>query len=119
MKVLSIISLFLVLFLVTGCESTTNIQRTNTGNVVDNTEEEITTTSTELAMHNTEQDCWVGYKSKIYDVTEFLQKHPGGANAIIPYCGTSEEFTKAFEGKHGISKIAVLEKEGIYKGDLS
>lgn len=118
MRTLKILGILLVLLFIAGCQQSNS----NTENIAKNTatnEEVIKITSSDLSTHSTGEDCWVGYKSKIYDVTEFLQKHPGGANAIIPYCGTSEEFTKAFEGKHGISKIAVLEKEGIYKGDLS
>lgn len=71
-----------------------------------------------LAMHSTENDCWISYDGAVYDVTEFLPKHPGSAAAIIPYCGTSENFASAFEGQHGTSKVGVLTKEGEYKGDL-
>lgn len=76
-------------------------------------------TRAELATHNTEGNCWVGYKEKVYDVTAWLPKHPGTAAAIAPYCGTVEEFTAAFTGKHGTFKEGTLEQEGVLKGDLA
>ncbi|MDP3882340.1 MAG: cytochrome b5-like heme/steroid binding domain-containing protein [Nanoarchaeota archaeon] len=72
----------------------------------------------ELKTHNSKEDCWVSYKKKVYDVTSFLPKHPGSAAAIIPYCGTAEEFEKAFTGQHGTSQVKTLERMGIYKGEL-
>ena len=34
---------------------------------------------TELKKHTTETDCYLLYDGKVYDVTEFLDEHPGGA----------------------------------------
>lgn len=33
----------------------------------------------ELKKHTTETDCYLLYNGKVYDVTEFLDEHPGGA----------------------------------------
>ena len=33
----------------------------------------------ELSKHTTEKDCYLLYNGKVYDVTEFLDEHPGGA----------------------------------------
>lgn len=35
-------------------------------------------TVAELQRHNTKGDCWVAVHSKVWDVTEFLDEHPGG-----------------------------------------
>ena len=32
----------------------------------------------ELEKHNTKGDCWVAVHRKVWDVTEFLDEHPGG-----------------------------------------
>ena len=32
----------------------------------------------ELRKHRTPGDCWIAVHSKVYDVTEFLEEHPGG-----------------------------------------
>jgi cytochrome b involved in lipid metabolism len=74
-------------------------------------------TLTDLSKHNTENDCWVAYQGKVYDVTAFLPLHPGGAAAIVKYCGTASEFETGFTNKHGTSKVNILLQQ-IYKGDL-
>src|SRR3989344_2167497 len=71
-----------------------------------------------LGNHNSETDCWISYNEKVYDITSWLGKHPGGGQAILPYCGTAEEFQAAFEKKHGTTKIALLMKVGIFIGDF-
>lgn len=70
----------------------------------------------QLASHNREDDCWVAYNGIVYDITAWLPRHPGSAKAIAPYCGTEEEFTKAFSGQHGTSKDRRLEREGVPQG---
>lgn len=57
-------------------------------------------TRAEVAQRNSENDCWVGFNNLVYDLTSWLSRHPGGANAIIPYCGTVEEFTEAYNEQH-------------------
>lgn len=133
-----IATLLLVFVVIAGCSSTeqasTNTgQNTQTAPQTDaqgetqNSQEQETITSTnqqqginsqELAIHNSKTNCWVGYKGKVYDVTAWLKKHPGGENAIARYCGTSSEFETGFEKQHRTSKVNVLEQEGIYKGEL-
>ncbi|CAD8184578.1 unnamed protein product [Paramecium pentaurelia] len=40
----------------------------------------------EIVKHDTPNDCWIVIKDKIYDVTQFLQYHPGG-NMILDGAG--------------------------------
>lgn len=72
----------------------------------------------ELAKHNSFGNCWISYKGRVYDITSFLPKHPGSAGAILPYCGTANEFEQAFTAMHGTSKAGNLMKVGIYIGDF-
>lgn len=72
----------------------------------------------ELARHDTQSDCWVGYKGDVYDLTAWLPRHPGSAAAIAPYCGTSSEFEAAFKDQHGTSQVARMKEEAIFKGKL-
>ena len=81
-------------------------------------DEETGVTETELSSHDSESNCWIGYEGKVYDVTDWLPKHPGSALAISPYCGTSDDFESSFIGQHGKSKVEKLMQEGIYKGNL-
>ncbi|KAF2710867.1 L-lactate dehydrogenase [Pleomassaria siparia CBS 279.74] len=48
----------------------------------------------EVAQHNTAESCWVVLYGNVYDVTEFIPKHPGGAKVILQLAGTdaTEEY---------------------------
>ena len=81
-------------------------------------EEETGVTETELSSHNSESDCWIAYEGKVYDITDWLPKHPGSALVITPYCGTEDDFTSAFVGQHASEQVERLMQEGIYKGNL-
>ncbi len=72
----------------------------------------------ELAKHNTQADCWIGYKGTVYDITNWLPRHPGSAGAIAPFCGTADEFAAAFNKQHGTSRDGKLQKEGVKEGSL-
>ena len=37
----------------------------------------------EVKKHNTEDDCWVIIDNKVYNVTTWLPKHPGGGHMIL------------------------------------
>ncbi|ONM09427.1 Cytochrome b5 isoform A [Zea mays] len=60
----------------------------------------------EAALHNTPDDCWVIVDGKIYDVTKYLEDHPGGADVLLEATGTAcpgkdatEEFDDAGHSK--------------------
>jgi len=40
----------------------------------------------EISQHNTEQDCWLIISGRVYDVTKFIARHPGG-KALLEGCG--------------------------------
>ncbi|GLB09057.1 hypothetical protein AtubIFM57258_004968 [Aspergillus tubingensis] len=48
----------------------------------------------EVAKHNTPESCWVILYGKVYDVTDFLSEHPGGAKIILKLAGkdATEEY---------------------------
>lgn len=53
-----------------------------------------TFTEAEVASHNTESDCWTIINSSVYDITEYVSRHPGG-DEILRACGT--DATTLFE----------------------
>ncbi|KAI3957785.1 hypothetical protein MKX01_007616 [Papaver californicum] len=41
----------------------------------------------EASKHNTKQDCWLILDAKIYDVTKYLDDHPGGDDVLVNATG--------------------------------
>jgi hypothetical protein len=58
-----------------------------------------TLTAAEVSRHATPDDCWTIIDGGVYDMTPFLNQHPGGSNAIIGLCG--HDGTAGFRGQHG------------------
>ncbi|KAK5173980.1 uncharacterized protein LTR77_001059 [Saxophila tyrrhenica] len=52
----------------------------------------------EIHKHNNSHSCWVVVDGQAYDVTEFLDHHPGGANSILRYAG--RDATAEYEPVH-------------------
>ncbi|PBL01001.1 hypothetical protein ARMGADRAFT_1160260 [Armillaria gallica] len=52
----------------------------------------------QVAEHSTASSCWVIIKDSVYDVTDFLSEHPGGAQIILKYAG--KDATLAYEPIH-------------------
>jgi len=56
-------------------------------------------TMDQVRANNTASKCWVAIKGNVYDLTKWIDSHPGGASAIRMLCGT--DGTSSFTGKHG------------------
>lgn len=52
-------------------------------------------TQEDVSRHENSDDCWVIYKGSVYDITNFLEKHPGGAELILDKAG--KDITDLFE----------------------
>lgn len=76
--------------------------------VVDEDEDEDTATFTaaEVAKHNSKESLWVIVKGKVYDVTNFLDLHQGGDEAIVKWGG--KDATEAVYGPQHPNTVQTL-----------
>jgi cytochrome b involved in lipid metabolism len=67
---------------------------------------EATYTLADIAIHNTQADCWTLVFDKVYNITTYIRNHPGGASSISKICG--KDGTAIFDNKHGGSSSQAL-----------
>ncbi|CAO1948924.1 unnamed protein product [Urochloa humidicola] len=68
-------------------------------------------TASEVALHASRKDCWVVIGGKVYDVTKFLEDHPGGEDVLLHASASgSGDATEAFEEVgHSTSAISMMD----------
>lgn len=66
-------------------------------------------TMEEVKAHNTKDSCWLVMEGNVYDVTKFLDDHPGGANLILDETG--KDATEAFDDAEHSKKAQNKRKE--------
>lgn len=71
-------------------------------------------TMEEIEKHNSEEDVWIIVNDRVYDCTEYLELHPGGADSILINAGADS--TEDFVAIHSTKATKMLEK--FYIGDL-
>jgi len=71
----------------------------------------------QVAAHNSASSCWTAINGKVYNLTAWIDQHPGGPEAILSLCGT--DGTAAFEAQHGGQARPEAELANFYVGPLS
>lgn len=81
-------------------------------------------TFTEVQQHSTREDCWTVIEGNVYNLTPFINSHPGGDN-ILSACGTDATayFNGQQAGQNGgandHSSFARTQLGDYYVGELS
>lgn len=53
----------------------------------------------DIASHNSRTSCYTAINGSVYDVTNYIDKHPAGPEKILAVCG--KDGSSLFEGQHG------------------
>ncbi|XP_006822674.1 acyl-CoA 6-desaturase-like [Saccoglossus kowalevskii] len=75
-----------------------------------------TFTRKEVEQHNQRSDQWVVVNHKVYDITEWCHRHPGGRRVISHYAG--EDATEPFTAFHPDKVLVGKFLKPLYLGDL-
>lgn len=81
------------------------VEKTQAPSKTEQIDKSKTHTLDEVAMHATASDCWIVVDGKVYDMSPFVEKHPGG-KAILQGCG--KDASELFASKHGAKQRALL-----------
>lgn len=68
-----------------------------------------------MSRHNTKDDAWIVIKNKVYDVTSYVEEHPGG-DSILNHVGG--DATEGFYGPQHPTRVFDQIDE-FYLGDLA
>jgi cytochrome b involved in lipid metabolism len=66
----------------------------------------ISYTLEEITRHTSEGDAWLVHSSRVYDVSSFLERHPGGRDILVKNCGKDVTELMDAVDVHKHSKIA-------------
>lgn len=75
------------------------VTSSGTVTVTTNSSNAKTFTLAQVATHNSEADCYSAINGNVYDLTAFINKHPGGDRNILRICGL--DGSSLFNGQHG------------------
>ena len=84
---------------VSNSTSTSTASPNNSTNETNQTPTDGTLSSAEVAKHNTASDCWMSIGTGVYNVTNYVDMHPGGADIVLMYCGKNA--TQAYNTQGG------------------
>lgn len=54
---------------------------------------------TDIRQHGTTSSCWSAINGSVYDLTDWINRHPGGSSVIVALCGV--DGSAAYNGQHG------------------
>jgi len=81
-------------------------------------------TKIELSKHNTKLDCWFQIEDIVYNVSEYMDEHPGGSDIIMNASGgdVTDIFNDVGHSKGAIKlmnkfRIGTIKMDGVTKTD--
>jgi cytochrome b involved in lipid metabolism len=93
----SIAPLLILPLLAAGCSSAPLSSTAAQGGSSPSPSPATTYMAADVAKHSTPDDCWMIVNGNVYNLTSYLNQHPGGPDKITPYCG--KDATQPFSQK--------------------
>lgn len=122
MKLKTLFILTLSIFFLTGCNLlNSDSQELETNQPPTEAADPSTLTLDSVSEHSSQDDCWMVINNKVYDVTKFVNSHPGG-KVILDGCGkdaTTLFNTRPMGSKTPHSSKANKLLEKYFIGDLN
>lgn len=75
-----------------------------------------TYTLADVALHDNGTSCWSAINGDVYDLTSWINQHPGGGGTILIICG--KDGSAAFNNQHGGQRRPANELAGFQIGTL-
>ncbi|KAH6897414.1 cytochrome b2 [Thelonectria olida] len=63
----------------------------------------------DLSKHNSKSDCWISVHSKVFDITHFVNEHPGGPSVLLKCAGA--DATESFDEAHAPDMLDEMPKD--------
>ncbi len=73
-------------------------------------------TLAEVALHSSKTSCWTTIAGKVYDITSFVSRHPGGVGNITKVCGI--DGSALFAAQHEGDLKPESRLSSLYVGEL-
>lgn len=70
----------------------------------------------EVMSHNKINDCWIVLNGEVYDISSFIEKHPGGADRLLEVAG--KDATTKFLQVHSTEVLNKMKSHLLYIGKL-
>jgi cytochrome b involved in lipid metabolism len=71
----------------------------------------------QVRANNTARSCWTVVDDFVYDLTRWINSHPGGPDVILFLCGT--DGTNSFKAQHANQARPAIRLDGYKLGPLN
>ena len=71
----------------------------------------------QVMANNTAQSCWTVVDGYVYNLTNWINSHPGGSGVILFLCGT--DGTSSFKAQHGNQGQPAMKLDSYKLGPLN
>jgi cytochrome b involved in lipid metabolism len=92
------------------------VKETTNEQSMSETDAAITLSATEVSKHDNQNDCWTIIDNEVYDLTSYINSHPGGAPNILNLCGI--DGSSSFSAQHGNERKPAQELSGFVIGAI-